>query len=209
MAIEKKFFEEEEEGYSLQVLGRSVYVTDAMKQYAWDKMSKVERLGIDIMHMQVTLDIQHLEHVCTIVAKFRHFPLKVQASSTDMYASIDRAIDRLQRQLRRWKGRIIDHNKKKLAEIDIQINVLRRPYQELDEINAAIDAHNQEIEESFRLPKIIGEESLSIKRLTTEEALMKIDLTGESFLVYLDEAEGKLKLLYQRPDRDYGLAHLE
>ena len=214
MVDKARFAEEDAEGYSIQVLGRSVYVTEAMKKHAWDKMSKVDhkvdRRGMGIMHVQIILDIQKLEHICTIVAKFKHFPLKVQAGSTDMYASIDKAIDRLQVQFRRWKGKIIDHSKKKLAEVDMAINVLRSPYSDLDEINSAIAERDKESEiEEFRAPKIVGEEKFSIKTLTVDEALMKIDLSGDPFLIYRDEAAGKVKLMYQRPDRNYGLVHIE
>jgi putative sigma-54 modulation protein len=206
MVDKSKFIEEEALGYPIEVVGRGILVTDAMKNYAWDKMSKVERFGLHIMHVHIALDIQRLEHLCSIVTKFEHFPMKVQASSTDMYASIDKAIDRLQGQLRRWKEKIERHLKKKLSLVDMEVNILRRPYNELEEINAAISREEQN---NFSLPVIIGKNTLPLKTLTVDEALMKIDLSGDSFLIFRDEVDQKIKVIYSIEDGNYGLVQPE
>ncbi len=207
MVDKNKFAEEEAQGYAIQVIGRSVQVTEAMKNYAWDKLSKMERLHPHIMHVHVTMDIHKLEHSVEIMAKFQHFFIKVHASSSDMYASIDKAIERLVAQLRRWKGRIQDYHRKKLSEVDMQVNVLKRPYDELAEFNAeiAVAAPN----EMPVIAEVIGIETHRLKQLTQQEALMKLDLSGEHFLLFRDEADSKLKVIYRRPDGNYGIMQPE
>ncbi len=210
MVDKNKFAEEDAQGYAIHILGRNVQVTEAMKNYAWDKMSKVERFHNRVMHVQITLDIQKLEHHVEIIAKFDHLNVKVQASSTDMYASIDKAIDRLVAQLRRWKSKIQDYHNKKLSDVDMEVNVLRHPYNEVEEFNAALDA---EIAGSrmagLRPPEIIGKETRSLKTITCDEAIMKIDLSGEYFLIFRDEVDRKLKVIYRRSDGNYGIIQTE
>ncbi len=206
MVDKKKFDEEDAQGYRIDIIGRNIEVTEPMKNYAWEKLSKVERFHNHIMHVHVTLDIQKMEHVCIIVLKVEHTKVKVQASSTDMYVSIDRAVDRLQNLMRRYKSRIQDHHKKGLSITDMQVNVFQRPYDEIAEINDEIEWEKlQKQIDEFQSPKIIGSEVKPLKTLTTEEALMKMDLSGDHFLVYRCQEDLKLKVLYRRADGNYGL----
>jgi putative sigma-54 modulation protein len=210
MSDKKKFHDEEALGYRVDVVGRNVQITEPIRAYVWDKLSKIERFQNHIMHLHMTLEIQKLEHICTVVLKIDHLRVKCQADSTDMYASIDRAIDRLHNLLSRYKSRIQDHHRKKLSIIDMQVNVLQRPYDEVDEINAAIEAINVKKEtDKLTPPKIIGSETKPLKMLTVEEAVMKMDLSGDHFLLFRCEEDQKLKVLYRRTDGHYGLIQPE
>lgn len=201
---------ESEEGYRIDVVGRHVQVTEPMKAYASDKLSKIERFHNHIMYVHVTLDIQKLDHICTIMLKIDHIKIKSHAVTTDMYVSIDKAIDRLQNLLRRYKSRIQDHHKKALSIVDMQVNVLERPLDEIGEINAEIEAESyREQSQSLEPPKLIGSETLPLKTLTVDEALMKMELSSDNFLVYRSEEDRKLRVLYRRADGNYGLIQPE
>jgi putative sigma-54 modulation protein len=212
MVDKNKFKEEDESGYRVDIIGRNVQVTEPIRLYVWDKLSKIERFHNHIMHLHMTLEIQKVEHVCTIVLKIDHIQVKCQADSTDMYASIDRAIDRLHSLLGRYKSRIQDHHQKKSSMIDMQVNVLQRPYSEIEEINAAIEEVNTKRKmDVYGTPKILGTETKPLKTLTIEEAMMKMDLSGDSFLIFRSEedVQNKLKILYRRTDGNYGLIQPE
>ena len=90
-----------------------------MKNYAIEKLSKIDRFHTHVTELHVTLDIQKLEHICTIILKFDHFKVKVACTSTDMYASIDKAVDKLKSKIQRWKSRIQDHHKKAMKVVDM------------------------------------------------------------------------------------------
>lgn len=206
MAGVKKFEEEEALGYSIDIVGRNIEVTETMRAHIWNKISKIERFQNHIMYVHIALELQKLEHFCTIILKFNHFKVKVQSSSTDMYISIDEAIHRLHAVISRYKSRIQDHHKKALSAIDIEVNVLRRPYDDLAEINAAIQEENAKAErKAYDPPKIIGKETKQLKILTLDEAIMKIELSGDSFLLFRGEEDRKLKVIYRRKDGNYGL----
>ena len=210
MVDKKKLQDEEALGYRVDIVGRNIQITEPIRAYVWDKLSKIERFHNHIMYLHMTLEIQKLEHVCTVVFKIDHTQVKCQANSTDMYASIDRAIDKLHNLLSRYKSRIQDHHKKKLSIVDMQVNVLQRPYNEIEEINAAIEAENTKKNASaLSIPKIIGTETKPLKMLTVDEAVMKMDLSGDHFLIFRSEEDQKLKVLYRRTDGHYGLIQPE
>ncbi|HSW86290.1 MAG TPA: ribosome-associated translation inhibitor RaiA [Rhabdochlamydiaceae bacterium] len=204
----EKFAEEEAMGYNITIIGRNLQVTEAMKNYAWEKLDKIERFHNHIMDAHVTMDIQKLEHSIVIILKIDHVEIKVSASSTDMYPSIDKAIDKLQTKLRRWKSRIQDYHKKGIRVIDMEVNVLRRPphYDEVADYNAEIEREEKEAKSAaLQLPHVIGTETRPLKMLTIDEAVMKLELSGDQFLIFRDEVDQKLKVLYRRTDGDYGL----
>lgn len=207
MVDKAKFTQQEEAlGYRLTIMGRNVYVTDAMKDHAFQKLSKIDRFHNHVMDLHVTLDIQRLEHSCVIILKFDHFKVKVAASSTDMYASIDKAVEKLEEKIRRWKDRIQDHHKKKLSIVDMQVNVLQPPYDPIEEFNADIEKEAaQSMLTQYRPPKVIGTDKRVLKTLTVDEAVMKMELSGDSFLIFKDEEDRKLKVIYRRSDGNYGM----
>ena len=210
MVDKKKFEEEDAAGYRVDIIGRNIQITDPIRKYVWDKLSRIERFHNHIMHLHMTLEIQKLEHVCIIVLKIEHTTIKCQASSTDMYVSIDRALDKLHNLLSRYKSRIQDYHRKKLSMIDMQVNVLQRPYNEVEEINAAIDAvNNKQKVDTYHSAKVIGKETKPLKMLTVDEAVMKMDLSGDNFLVFRSEEDQKLKVMYRRADGHYGLLQPE
>lgn len=201
MVDKNKFAEEEALGYRIEIFGKHVHVTDAMKNYMWDKLVKVERFHNHIIDVHVTLDIEKLDHIVTILVKFDHIKINASATTTDMYVSIDKAVDRLNTLLLKWKDRIQEHHRKKLSEVDMQVNVIRRPYDELEEINAEIEASAMR----FKAPQLISTEKKPLKTLTVDEALMKMDLSGDHFMVYRSEEDHKLKVIYLRSDGNYGI----
>lgn len=208
MPNKDKFPEENE--YNIQIYGRHVQVTDAMKQHALAKLSKLERLHNHIMDIHVTMDIQKIEHSVTIVATLSHVTVKSHAVTHDMYVSIDQAVERLQRQLLRWKEKIQAHHNKKLSSVDIKVNVVQKPYNELDEINAEIESEAKESMSKHLTPgHVIGEKTISIKDLAVEEAIMKLELSGDHFLLYRSEEDRKIKVMYRRNDGNYGIIHAE
>lgn len=199
-----------EEDVNIQIIGRHLQVTEAMKQYAQSKLSKIERFHNHIMDIHVTMDIQNIDHSVVIIVKFDHLKVKSHAVSTDMYASIDLAVDRLQRQLRRWKGKIQDHSKKKFSSVDVKINVFQKPYNELEEINQEIEAETDFVHEQELIPgHIIDEETIPLKTLRTDEAIMKMELSGDHFLIYRGEEDRKIKVIYRRNDGNYGVVQAE
>lgn len=208
--VREKFAEEEAQGYRFTIYGKNVQVTEGMKNYLKEKLAKIESFRGHLMDVHAYLDIQRLEHTIMIMVKFEHFQIKVSAASSDMYASIDEAVHRLQQKIKKWKGRIEDHVAKHLSAVDMVVNVYRRPQNFLEEINADIEMENKKKEKEARSsPKIIGIEKMALKTLTTDEAVMKMELSDDPFLLFHGEEDHKLKVIYRREDGNYGIVQPE
>ena len=205
--MDRKVKEANAQEYDVKVTGRHVLVTDAMKDYASEKIGKIERFNLRIIDVMVTMDIQKLQHIVNIELKVNDFRLKSTAISDDMYASIDKAVDKVQAQLRRYKERLTDRHTRGLKVVDMQVNVLKRnPNEDIDEVNDEIEEETaRRLEQEFRPHEIVKTETRPLKMLTTEEAMMKMELSGDLFLLYRCEEDQKLKLIYRRADGDYGI----
>lgn len=199
------------EGYNIHVTGRDVLVTDAMKDYAIEKLSKVERFTSRIIDVHVTMDIQKLDHRVDIVLKVDHIKIKGSASSTDMYASLDRAVEKIEKQLRRYKDRINEHTAKPVNIVDLKVNVFKKPEEEeLEDFNLDIEDQNrEELVKRYRPHEIVKQETAPLKTLTFDEAVMKMELSLDTFLLFRHEEDQKLKVIYRRNDENYGVIEVE
>lgn len=193
------------EDWDITVTGRHVAVTDAMKKYAIDKLTKLERFSLRIVEVHVTMDIQKLGHTVDIVMKINNFRLKSHMTSENMYASIDGAVDKVQKQIRRYKKRLQEHHARGLSDIDMTVNVLKSP-DEITEINEEIEAETiRRIEDELAPHPVVKQETRPLKILTNEEAVMKMELSGYGFLIFRHEADQKIKVIYRRQEGNYGI----
>jgi putative sigma-54 modulation protein len=199
------------DGYKVHVTGRHLNVTEAMKAYAMEKVSKIEKFHQRILDVSVTMDVQKLDHRVDIVMKVDQIKIKSHAISTDMYVSIDKAVVRLEKQLNRYKERINDHNAKKLSVIDLLVNVFKRAEEEeILDVNLDIEDENQRrIASQFQPHEVVSTDTRPLKTLTLDEAVMKIELSGDIFLIYRGQEDNKLKVLYRRKDNNYGVIQVE
>jgi putative sigma-54 modulation protein len=189
----------------INVVGRNVEVSDAMREYA---LKKVESLHLDypkIIEARVILDVQvhHNRHIAEIILFCaNHITIEAQSETHDMYASIDETIGKIARRMRKHKTRLLrKHRPRKgevsrLAEAVFAINALDG----LDEDSG----EGQELE-----PVIVHKENYRIRPLFNDEAIVDMELSERDFLVFNNAESGRLSILYRRKDGDYGLIEPE
>jgi putative sigma-54 modulation protein len=208
----QKLAEFAEEGYNISVTGRHLHVTDAMKAYAHEKLSKIERMGDRIIDINVIMDIQKLDQKVDITMKYGHTLIKSHGSSTDMYVSIDQAVDKLQTQLRRYKRRLKNHHAKGYPVVEMPVTVYSplRDVVDEEEINVIIEEQARgEVEKALQPHHIVKVDTQPLRILTDDEAVMKMELTGLPVIVFRDEVTRKFKVIYQRDDGNYGIIQPE
>lgn len=94
----------------IDITGRHISVTDAMREHALDKIEHLGKYSDQILRVQMTLNAEADERVAELVASVRRSsPLVAEARSDDMYVAIDAAVAKLQEQIRRHKERHKDH----------------------------------------------------------------------------------------------------
>jgi len=210
MSDKGKFAEEEAMGYRVEMVGRNLVITEAIRNYFWTKLNKIQRFHEHILDVHCTVDLQKLDYVVVIVLMMNNTKIKVQADCTDLYSSIDRAVDRLEEKVRRWKERIKDHHNKGVQAVDMVVNVIRRPVDEIAEINSEIEAESRRaLLEAYRPHPIIGTEKKLLKLLTNNDAVMKMELSDDNFLIYRSVDDQKIRVIYRRSDGNYGLIQPE
>lgn len=113
MNRKEKAVEFENESYAVHVTGRHIEVSDTMRDYVIEKLTKLEKIADRIIEVNVIMEVQKLEHHVEIVMKTGNHRITSQGCSTDMYASIDMAIKKLEAQLLHAKSKSQDHHLKK------------------------------------------------------------------------------------------------
>ena len=110
----------------INVTARHADISDAMKAHVRAKLSSVLDRYPQVEHAHVILDIEKFRHMIEVVVQAkRHQRIEAKDESNDMYASIDRVADKLDRQLRRAREKIVDHKAAKhrvtLADLDREV----------------------------------------------------------------------------------------
>ncbi len=198
-----------DQGYNIVVTGRHVHVTEGMKNHAIDRISRLEKIGDQIIDIHVTMDIQKQSHRVDLIMKYGHTTIRSHAVTSDMYTSIDRAVVKLEAQLKRYKQKIQDHHEKGHPIFDIQEKVVSS-FLDLHDINDEIEDESlKAYEEPFKPHKVVSQEVRSLKILTEEEAVMKMDLSGAPFIIFRSEEKRDLRVIHRRTDGNYGIIELE
>lgn len=204
----KNKFEGQE--YHLSILGKHVQITDAIRSYVLEKLSKIEKVADKIIDINVTLDAQKMEQSCSILMNFIHFHIKVNASTDNLYSAIDRASDRIIALIRKYKGKLQSHRFKDRTTVDIHVNVVEPLKDDLKAINDDIVAATLVYEaEMKQMHKIVAKETMPVKTLTQDEAVMKMEITDSPFIIFRSEEDQKMKVIYRREDRNYGIVQAQ
>lgn len=198
------------EGYTLYILGKHIEVTDAIRNYVWEKLSRIERITDQIIDVHVVLDSQKLEKSCSILMNFIRFQIKVKVGKDNMYEAIDKAVDRVTKLIRRYKTKLQSYRNKDLSTIDIHVNVIQPLKDDLSAINDEIEAESaKKEEEQYQLHRVVAKEMIPLKMLTQDEAVMKMEITSDPFLIFKSEEDQKIKVIYRREDSNYGLVQIQ
>ncbi len=177
----------------INVRGKNIEATPALVDYANKKLSKLEKHFEKSTDAQVVLSVIREEHIVEVTLNFNGLILRGEESTGDMYASIDMVVDKLERQVKKYKTRM----SKTLRQRGVRI---------ISEKHAAIEAEERMEEEA---PKVVKTKRFSLKPMTVEEAIMQMDLLGHNFFVFGNADDDSVSVVYKRKDGDYGLIEPE
>jgi putative sigma-54 modulation protein len=182
------------------VTGRHLEITQAIREYAH---KKIEGLHLDyprIIEAKIILDVQghHRQMAEIILFCANHIVIEVKSTTEDIYASIDESISKIARRMRKFKTRLLkSHRPRKDGSIrHIQEHVIHEE-----------SVHQGEQEQVT--PAYVHEESYKIRPLFPDEAIVDLEISQRPFVVFHDQQNHKLAILFRRQDGDYGLIHPE
>ncbi len=170
------------------VSGKNVEVTNALREYAEKKVAKIGKFfEKSPIEAKVTFSTERNKHIIDITVQVNGILLRGEEGTSDMYASIDGAIEKIERQVHKFKTRI---NRK------------------LREENQVVVASSPQTEEAAA-PVIKRTKRFAIKPMSVEEAVMQMDLLGHDFYVFSNSDTEEVNVVYRRKDGNYGLIEPE
>ncbi|MCA1829179.1 MAG: ribosome hibernation-promoting factor, HPF/YfiA family [Myxococcales bacterium] len=171
---------------------RNMFATDALRNHVQDKLGKVVDKYLDkVTEAHVTLSLERYLHHADVNLHAGHFHVRGKEKSEDMYASIDMAIDKIERQLKKHKERLKNHRPQHVHQ--------HGPVRVRYEVFSTRD------EELGMAPEVLRSDEFLAKPMSVEEALMQMDLLNNDFLVFTRPESSDVNVIYRRKDGNFGL----
>ncbi|MDL2225140.1 ribosome-associated translation inhibitor RaiA [Eubacteriales bacterium OttesenSCG-928-M02] len=174
----------------IAIMGKGVEVSDYLTDVIEKRVGKLEKYFRPDTQADVMISMFRGRHVVEITVQFPGMVLRAEEASGDMYASIDAACKKLEKQILRHKTKL----QRRLHENAFDVE--ERVYLEEDEV----------LDEA---PRIVRTKRFAVKPMDEEEAAMQMDLLGHSFFVFANADTNEVNIIYRRRDGDYGLIEPE
>ena len=173
----------------IEVIGKNGFTPSvANREYAEKKLKKLnDFFGSDNeLRALVVCKVYKQMHKVEITIPTKNLTMRAECSEQDLYAAIDRVVDKLLQQVRKYKTRV----KPKLDKEGIK-----------HQIPAELDVEN--LEHEMTAERIVKNKEIELEPMTLEEAISQMELLGHDFFVYLDKQTHKTNILYLRKDGNY------
>jgi putative sigma-54 modulation protein len=171
------------------VNGKNITVSDALRERAIKKLSKIEKFFKSDAECHITFSVEKSRHILEVTIISKGLFIRAEETTDDMYTSIDMVIDKLERQIRK--------NKTKLGKRIRQESLIPDNFQIEEKI---------EEESSF---KIMKSKRFAMKPMNVEEAILQMNLLGHNFFVFSNGDTEEVNVVYRRKDGNYGLIEPE
>jgi len=179
----------------LTIKGKNVEITDRLRNYVHKKIGKLDRYLPSITDAWVELSVEGTKaaqdrQVCQVTVRSNGTILRAEERSDDMFNSIDTVLDKMYRQIARYKGK----RKNRWRGAGVTIEPLPIEFEE---------------ESEEERPHIVRVKRFPITPMHPEEAVEQMELLGHDFFVFFNAEEGRVNVLYRRKDSSYGLLQPE
>lgn len=183
---------------AVKVKGRHLQVTDGLREYAEQKLQRLEKYFGNIREATVIESIDGgSEHRVEVTLEGDGMLLRGEERTNDMYASVDKVVDKLEQRLKKFKEK---HTHLRNHQESLRKNVQPHNDVALDGILPAETENDKE----FR-PRIVRSKAVTMKPMGIDEAVQMLELTDHDWFVYLDSHTNQTQVVYRRRDGNYGL----
>lgn len=190
---------------------RHMDASQAVREYSEEKLEKIRKyFHKDPIAAHAVFSVERgFNHVADInITLPSGLVINAKETTEDMYSSIDLAVARIERQVRKWKEKIRDHKPH-----DQQISLRERVIlAETIEPGAGtpFDGAQAAPGSGMTAPSapafnVIKEETFTVRSLRVHDAVMQLNLLGSEFLVFADLDTDNVSVVYRRNDGNYGL----
>jgi putative sigma-54 modulation protein len=193
-----------------QFVFRHMDSSDAVRSYAEERLSKISRYFSDPLKVSAVFSVEKINHIAQFDVTLRNgLTLHSSEQTESMYSSIDLALAKMERQVRRYKDRITNHKPQKGRAARVRQVVLSGESFErsdsLTEVEPRPSAAEAPTEAAAETPfRIVREHEFRAETLTVRDAIMQLNLAHRQFLVFTNTETGDINVIYRMGD-DYGL----
>jgi len=194
-----------------QVKGRNVTVTDALRDYADEKIERVHKLLLqrridEVTRVELELMVEKnpsIPEPCVAEATiFTRGPvIRARESATDMYAAIDLVMDKLMRQAKKYHDKV--HGKTRRGHEKLPVDAAPAPV--LEPVVVAAASAEVEAEEVGDNGRVVKSKQFALKPMSVDEATLQLELVGHDFFVFTNAESNRTNVVYRRNDGHYGL----
>jgi putative sigma-54 modulation protein len=175
---------------NVEITGRHVVITPAIRTYILKRLRKFAKIFGDDITFHVIIDVEKERQTAEILLKSKLLDLTGKVQTDDMYSSIVRAIEKLERQALKHKSKVIEGKRQRAKEKSIGVRL------------GAEGA-------SRRIPaqrsNSVQEEEARSKPMAVEEAVIELNHSDYPFVVFRNSESGAVNILYRRKDGSLGL----
>ncbi len=169
------------------IRGKSVEITDAMKNYVKEKLGKLDKYIVDQKaKATVLVKIRSYTQKVEVTIPLKTLILRAEEEQEDFYAAVDLIINKLERQIRKNKAKLQSRNKAKSKEFN------------LDDLIPIEDDS-----------EVVKRKKIEVKPMSSEEAILQMELLGHDFYVYRDSETNAVNVVYKRKEKGYGVIESE
>lgn len=170
------------------ITGKNIEVTSGLREAVEDKLGKLDRFFAPATEATVRLSVQRETQKIEVTIPVKGHLIRAEESSTDMYVSIDLVEEILERQLKKYKNKLIDKK------------------QNAPSFSAAFIEEENSIDDHV---EIVKTKKFAVKPMDPEEACVQMELLGHSFFVFLNGETDEVNVVYKRKGGSYGLIEPE
>ncbi len=170
------------------ITGRNIDVTPGLRSAVEDKIGKLEKYFTPDTEVHVTLSVEKDRQKIEVTIPVKGTVIRSEQISSDMYVSIDLVEEIIERQLKKYKNKLIERQQ---GSHYLKPEFMEKDYAEDDEV------------------KIVRTKKFDIKPMYAEDACIQMELTGHNFFVFCNAETDQVNVVYKRKGNTYGLIEPE
>jgi len=185
----------------LVLKGKNFVISDRIRSYVEKKVGRLDRYLPDINETRVEITQEKTKSakdrkVVQITLRANGAILRAEERSDAIYACIDSVVDKIHRQIVRYKGKRIDRWQGQRNKDRYELNEMEMPEIDSDILDTIAEEDQREIVRTKRF---------TVYPMNEDEAVEQMELLGHDFFVFFNANLGRLNVLYRRSDNNYGL----
>ena len=170
------------------ITGRNIDVTPGLKSAVEDKIGKLEKYFTPETEVHVTLSVEKDRQKIEVTIPVKGTVIRSEQISSDMYVSIDLVEEIIERQLKKYKNKLIERQQ---GSHYLKQEFIDKEYTDDDEVT------------------IVRTKKFDIKPMYAEDACIQMELTGHNFFVFCNAETDQVNVVYKRKGNTYGLIEPE